>query len=177
MMQVTPVPWTWVGGRRALERAHQGFTSLVDTKIGASVTLGDFYNKLRQQRAVVHELKSKLRELFQDIYRAYAMRYGLIRIPVYIPDKYKITRTGAVVSVRGAPKSIVVYYLKSPYYVKRDDKLPVGFRTRTLDEMLETLRHEIAHVLDLKRRGFSRHDINFMQAMTEVTNFMEMALR
>jgi len=134
-----------------------------------SKNYGELRNKLKTDTTYI-ELKKQVRDNLQDIYRTVAKKFKLKGIPIYLSDKYKIRLNGVTAFKRftGTPQSITIFYQTATEFIKFDEKPDGKLRARDFESIIDTLIHEITHVLDLKQRKISIHDLYFYNNMIKV---------
>ncbi|MEO0261155.1 MAG: SprT-like domain-containing protein [candidate division WOR-3 bacterium] len=127
--------------------------------------IDDFYKDLK--KIVEKSTKKKAREELQKLANEIFNEYKLLHIPVYLSDKYKIRVAGRFFvertkfTKRTRRMSIVVFYLKSEKYYPPYKLEKINLKVFPLNEIIDTLMHEIAHYIAFRRYNDLGHGILF----------------
>lgn len=138
---------------------------------GTALSVKSFREQLKKELKF-KGLRNAAREELQAIYDAVRRDLSLPKIPVWFPPRRKRSIGGRAKSIDDVPAAIVVYSISSPQNVP-ESQLTVGQVTISSKfEVFETLRHEIAHVIECHRHGFiDTHGPEFVTAYDEIGEY------
>ena len=147
-----------------LEDCYNQLQTLITTEIKNSKNLKEAINRINTNPKIL-ELKSRVRNGFQEIARRIYRKYHKKPIPVYISTKKYKTRTFGMYffsKLSGKGRGITIFIFHSPKFIKWEEK-PKLLYVRPYNDVLETLAHELTHHL-----GYTYHNKQFFKKKNEI---------
>jgi len=141
---------------------YEEFFNDIKKIIFQSNNIKEFYEKLNNYHQQKN-IKKEIRELLQKIINEYANQYKLKHIPIYISDKYKISKRGKFL-FSSQPKAIIMFYLGAYHYNEINSLFVINFSS-----FIQSFFHEVAHYIDFKtRRFYIKHDEIFYKILDKI---------
>ncbi len=138
-------------------KMYKTYQSHVSSIINKNPTLRQFYKLLEKLKNEKSSVRSAMQEIANKFYSERRMRH----YPVYLSDKYKIKKAGMAFKRGARPTGATLFYLRSFSYIKPDERVKERLFVRNADDLLRTLAHELEHLFDYEKLGYSGHSVMF----------------
>lgn len=125
-------------------------------------------NACLKEDAECSRLRSSARMEFQNIYIHVAVVGGLPKVPIYLPTRKKVAKMGIARTVGGVPEEIRIYPIHGPSSKDYSKWLPRELIVDSVEDVTETLLHEIAHIHQAQHDRVMDHEDSFIRAYIEV---------
>jgi len=130
----------------------------IEKTVKEASNIQDFYKRVIKY----DNLKKKARQDLQEIVNNLAKHFKTTHPPVYLSSKYKIKKRGLYFQKKRTG-SIVLFPIRSYKFYSNGEKPELW--VLSWEEVISTLRHELAHHLSRKNPG---HGQDFQKALTKI---------
>jgi hypothetical protein len=146
---------------------YASYAAAVSRARSTAASLTTFTTAIKDDRLFT-ELRNRARAELQGLYELARIRYGMPAIPVYLPARKKIMVRGRAHSLGGMPQEIRVYPIHGPASKEYAYWRPSDILIDPPEEVLETIIHEYAHILEAHRHGVMGHEQAFVAAYCDI---------
>jgi len=150
---------------------YRRFARAINELCAKSPDLATFSKAVRDD-PILASLRIGARAELRAIYRKVARHFGMPDIPLHLPVRKKIQTRGLAFHQQGMPTEIRVYPLEAPRKPYETWE-PSDLRCSPDWDVLDTVIHESAHVLEALRFGEMTHGPRFKQAYAEIAVFLK----